>query len=183
VFVEDDDYRFYLLENVYAAPRMRFVASSEARPVDSASSAVGQLLEGDDGALFVEAEASAFPDDEGVLLRPAASFVTGVTGPERNVAVVDVHVPGFLVVSDAMYPGWRARVNGEPAPLFAANALEKAVPLEAGRYHVEVVFASSSFRTGARVSVASLAVSLLVLVTSFARAFLRRRAPAQPAAE
>ena len=44
-------------------------------------------------------------EDERVLLRTA--------GAE----------PGFVVLTDAWFPGWEARVNGEPAPLLRANTL------------------------------------------------------------
>lgn len=159
----DEDYRFYLLENQHAAPRMRFVASSDARPVEDAAAAASALRESGDATLFVEAAASAFPDDAADPVRPAASFVTGRVEAERYVAIVEVHVPGFLVIADALYPGWEARVNGEPAPLFAANALEKAVPLQAGRYHVEVAFVSPSIETGRRVSSAVFVLGLAIL--------------------
>jgi len=169
----DEDFRFYLLENLHAAPRMRFVASSDARPVANARAAVAEMMKAGEGALYVEADGSAFPPDGGDPVRPAASLVTGLVAPERYVAILDVQVPGFLVIADAMYPGWQALVNGEPAPLFAANGLEKAVPLGAGRVHVEVLFAPASFRTGARVTISSLVLALGLLGFS-AGARLRR---------
>lgn len=43
---------------------------------------------------------------------------------------------GMLVIPEAYYPGWRATVNGDPAPIYRANINFRAVPLPAGESHV-----------------------------------------------
>jgi hypothetical protein len=45
---------------------------------------------------------------------------------------------GYLVLSDASFPGWRAQVDGNPVPVLHANVLFRAVPLAPGKH--EVVF-------------------------------------------
>jgi len=67
------------------------------------------------------------------------------------------------VLNDTFAPGWRADVDGEPAPVFRANALVRAVPVDAGRHRVEFAYAPGSVRAGAAVSfVALLATGVLV---------------------
>lgn len=47
--------------------------------------------------------------------------------------------PGFLVVTEGWDPGWRARVDGVPAPLLRTNAIHMGVVLEAGTHRVELL--------------------------------------------
>lgn len=49
-------------------------------------------------------------------------------------AVLQVQSPAdaYLILKDAYYPGWQATLNGEPAPIFRANVMFRAVPVPAG---------------------------------------------------
>jgi hypothetical protein len=70
--------------------------------------------------------------------------------------------PGYLVAARTYFPGWKAAVNGEAAPIARANLAFQAVPIPAGASEVELVYAPRSFRLGALVSIASaLAVAFL----------------------
>ena len=53
---------------------------------------------------------------------------------------IDVPSRGVVVVNEAWYPGWRAGVDGAIAPVFRANLLVRAVPVEAGSHRVEMRF-------------------------------------------
>ncbi len=44
--------------------------------------------------------------------------------------------PGYLVLSDSFYPGWRATVDGAPTPIVRANVAMRAVWVERGRHAV-----------------------------------------------
>lgn len=48
--------------------------------------------------------------------------------------------PSLLIAADAFYPGWEARVDGRPAPIFAANVAFRAIPVPAGEHGVEMRF-------------------------------------------
>ena len=73
-------------------------------------------------------------------------------------------VAGFLVLTDAYYPGWRALVDGVERPILLANYLYRAVPLEAGDHQVEFVYEPVSLRWGLGVTAAALLVVGLVVV-------------------
>jgi hypothetical protein len=49
--------------------------------------------------------------------------------------------PGYLVLTDAYYPGWRARVNGAATEILRADVMFRAVALPAGEHVVEFRYA------------------------------------------
>jgi hypothetical protein len=61
--------------------------------------------------------------------------------------------PGYLVLSEVYYPGWRAEVNGQPAPVLRANYAFRAVEIpDAGLYRIRLRYAPPSFLAGAALS-------------------------------
>ena len=76
--------------------------------------------------------------------------------PEQVVVEATLDAPGYLILSDTWYPGWTARVDGEPAPIERANLTFRAVYLEAGRHEVTFAFQPRSYTWGLAISVASL---------------------------
>jgi hypothetical protein len=60
----------------------------------------------------------------------------------------DASTPALLVLVDTYDPGWRARVDGEPAPILRANVAFRAVPVPAGRHEVEMVYRPRSVTLG-----------------------------------
>jgi hypothetical protein len=85
-----------------------------------------------------------------------------LTTYDSQQVVVSVQAPaaGYLVLTDAWYPGWRVRVDGQEAPLLRADLIFRAVYLQPGEHTVEFVYAPASFRTGVRLSGAALIVVL-----------------------
>jgi len=78
--------------------------------------------------------------------------------PEEVVIRARLDAPGYLVLSDANYPGWRVLVDGRPAPLLTANFLFRAVALPEGEHTVSFQYRSAALERGARVSLAGLAI-------------------------
>lgn len=89
--------------------------------------------------------------------------------PERVEVAVSLDSPGWLVLSDTVYPGWQVTVNGQPADIIPANLLFRAVELPAGEHQVVFTFQPRSFQIGAGVS----GVALLGLVVGLAIGFRR----------
>lgn len=69
--------------------------------------------------------------------RPAVSFELE---PDRVVIEIEAPGPGVVVVNEAWYPGWRARVDGVEAPVWRANGFVRAVPVAAGARRIELEF-------------------------------------------
>ncbi len=84
--------------------------------------------------------------------------------PERVVVDVRMNGPGFLVLSDSNFPGWRVAIDGRPDRIFTANYLFRAVRLEGGRHRVEFHYAPGTFRFGLFITLATL---ILVLASLF----------------
>jgi hypothetical protein len=84
--------------------------------------------------------------------------------------------PGFLVLADTYYPGWRATVDGRPAAVYRANHAFRAVWVPAGEHLVEFRFEPTSLRLGASLTLLSaLAMTGLVLLALVRRIQARDR--------
>jgi hypothetical protein len=90
--------------------------------------------------------------------------------PERVEIATRAPAEALLVLSDTHYPGWHATLDGKPASILRANGLFRAVVVPKGEHRVVFAYTPSSFRNGAWLSAASLA--LWIAVMAFA---LRRR--------
>lgn len=80
--------------------------------------------------------------------------------------------PALLMLNDTNFPGWRATVNGEPAPIVNANYLFRGVFLPPGKSIVEFKYQPRSFQIGAAISFAA----FLTLAGLMFRERRRRRA-------
>ena len=89
--------------------------------------------------------------------------------PERVVIDVGLDEPGYLVLTDAWYPGWQASVDGEPVAVHRADLIFRAIALEPGKHRVTFVFRPLSWLVG---TVASL-FGLVLLIVISARSFRR----------
>ena len=78
----------------------------------------------------------------------------------RVAARVQTPSDGYLVLTDAWYPGWHVYVDGQEAPLLRADLIFRAVFLTAGEHTVEFTYAPASFRTGSIISTVALLMVL-----------------------
>ncbi len=75
--------------------------------------------------------------------------------------------PGWLVVSQAWYPGWKARVNGVEKPILHANYAFGAVALEPGASRIELDYEPRSVVLGAAITLLSaLACAIWLFVSA-----------------
>lgn len=72
--------------------------------------------------------------------------------PERIVIDVDTPENALLSIAQVDYPGWRATLNGEAAPIFRAYGALIALEIPAGEHTVELIFDPISYRIGAILS-------------------------------
>jgi hypothetical protein len=77
-------------------------------------------------------------------------------GPNRLRVSAESTGGSWLVVSDVVYPGWEATVDGAPSAIYPADSLFRAVWVPAGSHEVVFEYRPVSVLLGALLSLASL---------------------------
>ena len=158
-------------ENRWALPRTFFVAASEHAL---------EILP-DDEAQLRRLKDPAFDPDRAVILSempPALADSTAAPiessekvriewkqpSPNRLEVTVRTNKRGVLVLSQIFYPGWQVSIDGVEAPILRADYALTGVVLKEGLQSVNFAYRPASFRVGAAVSAASVAILVAVLV-------------------
>lgn len=141
VTYEGDDY--YILENMAALPRP-FVPRAVASLSDQ-SKVLHAIAEP-----FFDPAAVAYVEG---TRRTTTNQISG------NAAIVreepgditlryDMSTPGLIVMPDLYYNGWRATVDGRPAPVLRANAALQGIEVPVGQGTVRLIYRPGSFIAG-----------------------------------
>ena len=72
--------------------------------------------------------------------------------PNRLTVRLRAQRPALLVLSETYYPGWRAWLDGRPAPLGSGDYVLRVAPVPAGAHRMELRFRSTSFLIGLAVT-------------------------------
>lgn len=84
--------------------------------------------------------------------------------PQRVVLEAALESEGYVVYTDAFFPGWSATLDGAPVDIVPANVAVRAIRVPAGSHRIEMRYAPSSVRTGLWLALAALALALALLV-------------------
>ncbi|MBI5302597.1 MAG: YfhO family protein [Chloroflexi bacterium] len=117
----------------------------------------------DDATAFARLQKPDFPADRIVLLEQGVPLQFNGDNSLDRVEIRDYkpeHIalraatdrPGYLVLTDAWYPGWNAWVDAEPIPISRADVLFRAVPLESGEHDIVFDYQPMSLVLGAGIS-------------------------------
>lgn len=163
-----------VLEEVFAAPplkvyRVRFSMPrawvvEDVRQADSAQQAKQMVLSPEfhpGKTAVIEAPAQFQPPTpaEGVSgLRQDIRF--NYYSPRRMHLNVTTNRDGLLVLSEVFYPGWEARVDGLPTPIYRTDYILRSIALPAGEHQVEMVYNPPAFWVGLAISAMTLAAVL-----------------------
>jgi uncharacterized membrane protein YfhO len=135
------------------------------------------VIEDDEAAVAAMRDESFRPSEEAILAEAPPEWGAAVSPqanldfdqvtivsyePERVIIEADLASEGYLILTDAYYPGWRACVDGKESSIIRANLMFRAVSLSAGQHRVEFFYEPVSLKVGAALSVAA----LLVIVAS-----------------
>jgi hypothetical protein len=158
-------------ENRSALPRAFFIPSSDAYPTPP--------------RCIDALRAPQFDPRHDLLLdhvSPSVSLESGNApnrvdildyAPNRVRLAVTTGVSGFVVLTDAFYPGWTASLDHSNAPVLRADCFFRAVRTSAGTHEIVFQYAPWSFTVGTVVSAAAL-VAMVTLGTNGRRRARRR---------
>ena len=155
-------------ESVYALPglpRARLVGEARVVPDEEA---VSTLMD----PAFDPERVAILAEPPPVTLEggPVAGEVAWEErGTNRQRLLVTADRAALLVLADNWFPSWRARVDGEDAPVLRAYHALRAVPVPAGTHTVELYYASGVLRGSLALTVATLALLFAVGGVSWAR--------------
>jgi hypothetical protein len=153
-----DDY--WVVENPRALPRV-FIPRRVER-VESAARRLERLAAEDfdpRGVAYLEAE---LPEDLPQESRGTAA-VTAET-PTRITIDLEMETPGLVVLTDLGYPGWRARIDGEPVPVLQADHALRGVVAPAGASELVFSYEPGSLAWGLRLLLVGLGGLLIWVV-------------------
>jgi hypothetical protein len=141
----------------------------------------------DDDAAIAAMREEGYDPRDGVILAPGPAAVAMERGqvdeqaveyqllqPERVRVDVRAKDEGWVVLSDAYTPDWKARVNGVEVPVERANVLFRAVRVGAGNHIVEFTYEPSSLLVGGAISLGAAVATLLVALWTRFLAWPRR---------
>lgn len=74
--------------------------------------------------------------------------------------------PSLLCLSEIYYPAWQAKIDGQQTEIIRANYCFRSIPLPAGNHIVEMEFASKKFTLGLWTTIATLGLSIILLIIS-----------------
>jgi hypothetical protein len=170
----DADRTLNVYENINVMPRATLVSRARLARSRPEALALVSRPDFDPRAEVVLEEAPPAP--------PAGAEAPGTVRidryePERIALRADVAAPGaWLVLSEVVFPGWTATVDGAPVPIVRADGVFRALRLEGGQHTVDFRYRPQSFRRGLRMSGGAAAV-LLVVLAAIGAPTLRSRIP------
>ena len=147
----------FLYRNEKALDRVFVAASAKVVPVAS--------------AMLDSMRTASFDPSETVLLEnaPAENINNGkrssvqISQYQDQLIKLNATGPGWLVITNLWYPGWRAWVDGGETKIYRGDYVFQAIPLPAGDHAIQLRFSSSSFKHGLELTILSLAAVLLLL--------------------
>jgi hypothetical protein len=173
---QDDAVRVY--ENLDALPRAFLV--NDIRTVESMERALGELSDTSFNPAQTAVIEGSPPTDVLSMLDAGAS--TGASEvlfqeySDNNVRLrVRTDEPALLVLTDTYYPGWKVTVDGDRGTIYPADVAFRGVFIPAGEHVVEFSYSPATFKAGAAISLASIAVLISYAAFAAVRHRLRPR--------
>jgi hypothetical protein len=163
---------------VYADEHVRVLENPNVLPRAWMVHSVEQVQPGQ--AVHKLAAGAVNPSQVALIEEPPPKLATPADGVPDDVRVVS-YAPdrlslrttstaaGLVVLSEVYYAAWHAYVDGQPAPVYVANHVLRAVAVPAGVHHLELRFESAALAAGLIISVAA-AAALLGLAIDRVRA-------------
>ncbi|HET9493383.1 MAG TPA: YfhO family protein, partial [Chloroflexia bacterium] len=112
------------------------------------------------------------------------SVVARRYAPQEVVIEVNAQEPGWVVLTDAWYPGWEATIDGRSVPVQIAYHAYRAVKVDAGQSTITMQFRPASWEWGRLITILSvLGVGAALVVLLVVPWWVLRRERARAASE
>lgn len=132
--------------------------------VASSGEAIERLRRGapeDRGQVFLETD---------TVVAPAAPAITPLDPKRPSPGEITLDLTGapagWVVVLESLLPGWRAWIDGEPAPIIPAQVAFQAVRLPSGGRELRLAYRPASFRLGLFASLGTAAAVVTAVASS-----------------
>ncbi len=172
---------YYVYENTNALPKTFLV--HEAKWIEGRVEQIAAMkepefnpgrmaiLEGPAAPKSVEAE----PASGATAGTPLAQDFARIAARTNNHLWIEMNsiAPGYLVMTEAFYPGWKAYVDGVPTKVLRADYAFKAVRVPSGAHRVELVFEPISFLVGGAGFVTAFVLAIGLLAADFGQSWRR----------
>jgi hypothetical protein len=155
----------FWVEMINPSPRARLIYAAQSVPLFSEftiTSKTPPVVEG--GPALLESAPS-----QGSW----TSAYTAIDDP--NVFDVDAAAPAVLVINEAWYPGWRAKVGVTEANVLPVDAIFRGVPVPPGAHRVELYFDPQPYRIGRGISLIACLIVFVAFVGRITTAIRKRR--------
>jgi hypothetical protein len=158
----------WIYENPNVLPRAYVVHHVEVAPGEEL---LERLTSPDLNAWTTALIEEPLPSDQMAALEAEPSHTASTAqvvhyGLHKVVVEAQMSAPGLLILGDAYYPGWKATVDGAPAPLLRANYALRGVYLPSGTHNVVFHFSPTPFWIGLTVTSLIAVLGLGYLVRS-----------------
>ncbi len=166
LLLEDGNTRIYLNDG-YLPRVMLLPRALAAQDGAQALELVLQNQERLDEVVILEADNDFSVKGEGTGTAVITNYANNsVTITAENEGDAD----SYLLLADSYYPGWRATIDGDPTPVYAANSVVRAIVLPPGKHEVQFIFVPLDFYLGAGISLVTILLCGLIWL------LLKRRA-------
>jgi uncharacterized membrane protein YfhO len=113
---------------------------------------------------FDPAQTVILEEGQSLKTQPQSQLAILDYGIDAVTIAVETDRPGYLVLSDAYYPGWQATVDGQPETIRRANYAFRAVYVPAGEHIVQFRFDPVIWKIGVGVTGCTLLALLIWLI-------------------
>lgn len=151
----------FISRNPNALPRARLMGSPVyAKDEAGAIAAIEELGERIRTRVVVEDPDQPLSADSS----PSGTATISIDEPEHVVVTTFSEQAAYLVLADSYDPGWRATVDGEPAPIRPAWLAFRAVYLAPGKHEVIFRYRPAGFMAGLAITLGSLVLALSLIL-------------------
>ncbi len=169
VFADD---RVRILENGEALPRAWIVHDAKEVEKGAALTLLSKGMIDPTKTVLIE---RAPPDmsDPTDQAAESVSFVSA-SGDEIKLTV-KAAAPGMIVMSDAYDPDWKAFVDGQQVPIYAADHAFRGIPIPAGDHTIKLQYEPLTLKIGLLISFAFMLLSFGIAVALAVRSYRERK--------